>query len=75
VISTFEGGIPDMVIKGVTGFLCKQKDAVCLADKIEILIKDPELRNNMGNAGRKRYEENFALEQFERRFIQILEEI
>jgi len=75
VISTFEGGIPDMVIKGVTGFLCKQKDAVCLADKIEILIKDPELRNNMGNAGRKRYEENFSLEQFEKSFVEILSKI
>ncbi len=75
VISTFEGGIPDMVIDGETGFLCKQRDAVCLADKIEILIEYPELRTKMGLAGRKRYEENFTLEHFEKRFIEILSKI
>jgi glycosyltransferase involved in cell wall biosynthesis len=72
VIATFEGGIPDMVIDGETGFLCKQKDAECLADKIEILIKDPELRKKMGNAGRIRYEEYFTLEHFEKIIITIL---
>lgn len=75
VISTFEGGIPDMVIEGKTGFLCKQKDAACIADKVERLIKDSELRKRMGIAGRKRYEEYFTLEHFEKRISEILDKI
>jgi len=75
VISTFEGGIPDIVIEGETGFLCTQKDVDCLVEKIELLINNPELRIKMGEAGRKRFEENFTLEHFERRFTDIIEKI
>jgi glycosyltransferase involved in cell wall biosynthesis len=72
IVSTFEGGIPDIVEDGKTGFLVQQKDSKALADKLEILIKDPELRIKMGEAGRKRFEENFTLEHFEKRFTDII---
>lgn len=75
VVSTFEGGIPEVVIDGKTGFLVKQEDAFDLAEKLEILIKNPALRINMGKAGKKRYEEQFTLELFEKRFSQILKEL
>lgn len=38
-----------------------------LADRLECLIRDAELRRRMGDAGRKRYEELFTLEVFEER--------
>ena len=75
IVSTFEGAIPDVVEDGVTGFLVPQKDAAGLADKLEILIKDPELRLKMGQAGRLKYEREFTLEKFERRMVEILEEV
>jgi glycosyltransferase involved in cell wall biosynthesis len=75
IVSTFEGGIPDVVENGVTGFLVPQKDVEALADKLEILIKSPELRKQMGAAGRKKYEEEFTLERFEGRMVEILNEV
>lgn len=72
VVSTFEGGIPDIVEDGKTGFLVPQKNSQALAQKLEILINNPELRQQMGIAGRKRYEENFTLEHFEKRMVAIL---
>ncbi len=75
IVSTFEGAIPDVVEDGVTGFLVPQKDAVALADKLEILVKDPELRLKMGQAGRLKYEHEFTLERFEKRMVEILEEV
>ena len=75
VVATFEGGIPDVVKDGETGFLVKQNDAEELAEKLEILIKDPKLRAQMGQNGRKRYEELFTIEVFEKRFANILKEI
>ncbi len=72
VVSTFEGGIPDVVEDGKTGFLVPQKDSQALAQKLEILIRNPELRQQMGFAGRKRYEENFTLEHFENNLNTIL---
>jgi glycosyltransferase involved in cell wall biosynthesis len=73
VISTPEGGIPDIVTEGETGLLVPQKDARALAEKIEILIRNPELRLKMGQAGRKRFEDLFTLEKFENNMVDILD--
>ncbi len=75
VISTFEGAIPDLVEDGVTGFLIPQRDVISLADKLEVLIKDPDLRKRMGSAGRAKYEAQFTLERFERRMVEILTQV
>lgn len=75
VISTFEGGIPEMVVDTETGFLCPQKDVDCLVQKMELLINNSELRARMGEAGRKRFVENFTLNHFEKRFTDIIENI
>ncbi len=75
IVSTFEGAIPDVIEDGVTGFLVTQKDAEALADKLEILIRNPEMRISMGKTGRIKYEQEFTLERFERRMAEILGEI
>ena len=72
VISTREGGIPDIVIDGETGILVEKNDPEGLADAIASLIEDPELARRMGHAGRKRLEENFTERHFETRFTDIL---
>ena len=73
VISTFEGGIPDIVEQGVTGFLISQKDENSLADKLEELIRNQELRQKMGSNGRKKFETEFKQEIFEKRMIGIIQ--
>jgi len=75
IVSTFEGGIPNVVEDGLTGFLVPQKNAIGLADKLEMLITDPGLREKMGTAGRSKYEREFTLERFEGRMVEILEEV
>ncbi|MEI6680034.1 MAG: glycosyltransferase family 4 protein [Mariniphaga sp.] len=72
IVSTFEGAISEMVINDVTGFLVPQKEAKPLADKLEILITNSDLRDRMGAAGRARYEQNYTLEIFEKRMKEIL---
>jgi len=72
IISTFEGGIPDVVEDGITGFLINQRDVKSLASRIEELIVNKNLRINMGKAGRKRYEELFTETIFENRLCEIL---
>jgi len=75
VVSTFEGGIPDVVEDGKTGFLVPQNDAVALAEKLELLIKNPVMRKEMGELGREKYEAEFTLAAFEARFTTILKEL
>jgi glycosyltransferase involved in cell wall biosynthesis len=72
IVSTDEGGIPDVVIDGQNGFICKRKDAVSLANAIERLIVDEALRNTMGEEGYRIYQEKFTLSCFENKFTEIL---
>ncbi|MGO9953670.1 MAG: glycosyltransferase [Dissulfurispiraceae bacterium] len=65
VVSTLEGAIPDMVLEGETGFLVPCQDPLILAERITCLILDPELRDRLGQAGRKRYCERFTSAVFE----------
>ena len=75
IISTYEGGIPDIVEDGITGFLVPQRNVQQLADKIEILINNRHLATEMGKAGRKKYENKFTIDIFENRLVSILENI
>ena len=45
---------------------------MALADKIEMFIRDTDLRHKMGEAGREKFEREFTLEVFEMRFVDIL---
>lgn len=74
-VSTFEGGIPDVIEDGKTGFLVPKKNTIALAEKLELLISNPELRNKLGKAGREKYENEFTINLFEQRLKDILSEI
>lgn len=71
-ISTTEGGIPGIIDNGKTGFLVPKHDVAVLADKIEMFIRDTDLRHKMGLAGREKFEREFTLEVFEKRMVEIL---
>lgn len=75
VISTNEGGIGDIVEEGKTGLLVLRKNIQELANVLEQMIKEPNLRAQMGKAGRDRYEKKFTQEIFEKNLMEILQEI
>lgn len=60
VIATRVGGIPEIVVDGVTGLLVPPADAESLANAMLKLIRDLELRRNLGRAGRDRFLELFS---------------
>jgi glycosyltransferase involved in cell wall biosynthesis len=60
VVASRIGGLPFTVADGATGLLCEPGDAVDLAHKIETLLDDPDLRERMGRAGRRRFEEHYT---------------
>lgn len=59
VIASNIGGLSGIVIHGETGYLVRPGDPVDLANHLEILLAEPALRRNMGEAGRQRVEESF----------------
>ena len=74
VVTTNEGAIPDMVRNGENGFICPAKDAVSVAGSIRKLLMNHDLRNQMGECARRRYQGEFTAEAFESRLIGILEQ-
>jgi glycosyltransferase involved in cell wall biosynthesis len=62
VVASRIGGLPCTVADGATGLLCEPGDDADLARKLETLLDDAELRQRLGQAGRRRFEEEFTWE-------------
>jgi len=63
VVCTKHGGVIESVVDGETGFMCDPGDIEAQADAFLKLANNIELRQNMGDAGRKRVAEYFNPEQ------------
>lgn len=53
VVATDVGGVRSVVDDGVTGFLTGPGDQTSIANRIEVLVRDPALRRRMGQEGRR----------------------
>lgn len=60
VIASRLGGLPFVVEDQVTGLLFEPGNAADLASKINHLLSQPELRHQMGLAGRREFERRFT---------------
>jgi len=72
IVATNWRGLPDIVVEGETGFLVLPKDAKSIAERLEQLILDLDLRRTMGAAGRRRYEKRFTVDKFRSRMEEAL---
>jgi len=62
VVATRVGGADELVEPSHTGLLVPPGDAGALADAMTSLVRDPALRQRMGDAGRRRAESLFGLD-------------
>ncbi|EOJ6891533.1 TPA: glycosyltransferase family 4 protein [Escherichia coli] len=62
VIASDVGGTSESVLNNKTGFLISRNDVHTLKEKIEILIKNEALRNEMGRYAREIYLANFTFD-------------
>jgi glycosyltransferase involved in cell wall biosynthesis len=62
-VATTAGGIPEVMVDGVTGFLVAPRDDRAMAAKIVRLLKDAPLRQRMGQAALQRAREHFTVER------------
>jgi glycosyltransferase involved in cell wall biosynthesis len=60
VVASRLGGLPFTVADGATGLLCEPGDPEDLSRKIEMLLDDAALRERLGTAGRRRFEEHYS---------------
>jgi spore coat protein SA len=76
IISTQQGGIPEVVQDGLTGLLLQRKDdSRELAAKILHLLDNPDLGQRLGRQGRQWVQENFTWEKSARALEQVYDEV
>lgn len=74
-IGTRIGGIPEVIHDGETGLLIEVSDADGLANDIERLAANADLRRRLGEAARQRVEREFTIEAHARRMMDLYEEV
>jgi glycosyltransferase involved in cell wall biosynthesis len=63
VVATEGGGTGELVIDGETGFLVPKRSPDRMAEKIEELLGNDELRETMGRLGKERIQGEFSIER------------
>lgn len=67
VVASDTSGLKEVVINDETGILFPVDEAQALKIALERLIREPNLRERLGNAGRERVISNFSLELFSKK--------
>lgn len=75
IVATKVGGIPEIVIDKITGFLIKPRDSKDLAETIIKLLKNKKTREEMGKEGKKVIETKFTLEKMVKETEDIYEKL
>lgn len=75
VVSTRVSGIPELVRHEETGLLVPPRDEVALADAIERLARDPELRARLARNGRAWVTEAFEAQRSAGQLVQLFERL
>ncbi len=73
VIASSGGGTDEIVVDNKTGILIKTSDPDALANKIEMLLSNAELRKSMGMAGQERIRTIFSLNNMAKEYISLYE--
>jgi glycosyltransferase involved in cell wall biosynthesis len=63
VIATNGGGVPEIVLDGITSILVPMRDAQAMADAMARLLGDAGLRTRMGTAARARILHSFPIQR------------
>lgn len=75
VIASTGGALPEVVGEHMkTGYLVPPRDYRALADAIDFLVENPEVRERLGKAARKRIIEIFSWENATRELVKCYEE-
>lgn len=75
VIASEVGGVREAIVEGKTGFLVPRGGVELLAQRLRLLLTNPELRIRMGQEARKRYESQFTFERMFRETFTVYQSV
>ena len=70
IVASRSGGMMETIIEGETGFLVDPDHAAALADRVEQLLRNPELAQRVGRAGRRHVVSHFNGRKFTERLLE-----
>ena len=73
VIASDVGGVSELIQDGKNGYLIPRNDENCLTEKIEFLLKNKTVRQDMGRIGREKYENEFSFDLMYKKTINVYE--
>ena len=71
VVVTRVGGNPEVVVDGRTGYLVPPGDVHSFVARVVALLRDPSLRNRMGEEGRRRIDQQFQIRDVAERYLSV----
>ena len=74
-VAFHQGGMPDLIEHGRTGYLARPYDPDDLAAGIGGVLEDDVARQEMGQRARRKVEEEFALDKVAQRYAALYREI
>jgi glycosyltransferase involved in cell wall biosynthesis len=74
-VASAVGGILDIVTDGVNGFLVEPRNSQALGDRIVKIVKNGDLRREMGSKGREFVDEHFSWQAKAREIIRVYKRI
>ena len=74
VVATDVMSIPEIVQQGKSGLLVPAQDVSALAEALDTLIANPELRDQLGKAGFQRLKREFTVERMVRKTVEVYQE-
>jgi glycosyltransferase involved in cell wall biosynthesis len=63
IVATNVGGTPEVVMDNITGLLIPPANSHAISEAIQYLFQNPDVRKNMGEAGRNRVFQHFTIYQ------------
>ncbi len=75
VVATRVGGLPEVVVDGVTGLLVDPADEAALARAVARLLDDPVLSSTLAAAGARRVEERFPVARMVDGYLRLYREL
>lgn len=74
-ISTYVGGVPELITSDVDGLLVSSSSVAKLTDAIELLTSDPKLRSRLGEAARAKIMQGYILKENVGELATLLDEL
>lgn len=75
VVVSDVGGAGEAITEGVNGFIIRQRDVTTLRNRIENLVSDAHLRQRMGEAARKYYEDYLTFDQMYKTTVSVYQQV